>query len=201
MGGKNYKKLMEFLKETGHFIESEADLPHQDSHTYKRVSFSPDTFAKLALHSWLSGKPRANFYANEREIFYQNGTQRKMELTPAQKEDIIREDEILRLLGEIPADPTRLYGEVDGHLRLDNFNYSGQNAHPKKYDTYLEEISYDVPANIIRKDERIQIGKRIKRHSENLSRLFAALKADRKSLPNICRLEETLAKYEYQNKK
>lgn len=189
---KEYKHFMDLLKETGHFIDDKEDLPREG---YSAVDFDPRRMIGLMLHSLLSDRPRANFYTDGKEIFYQNGGCSDIN----KAEDAIREDEILKILNAAPVDYRTLYGEADGHLRVDDFDGSFQREGPDEidYDRYLESISKDVPEHLIRKDEKIQIRGRVKRYHSNLVRMINTLKADKELVGYALQLEDGLKEFDY----
>ena len=189
--------LKEFLKRFGVFIRSETELP--SSYTYRKTPFTPQKMAGLVVHSLLSSTPEKNFYTDGRFIYYAQGRELDLgHLTQSQKQDVIREDEIFRILDANPSDYRSLYERVADHLRIMDFtpSFNGGGTNNSQYNRFLEEISKQIPYSLVRRDEQNKIFSRIQRNYGHLSDLLSALRSD-KHEDISDRLERGLTQYGY----
>ncbi len=196
---EKYHNLMEYLKKSGHFVDSEANLP--TIFDYDKTRFSPKKIVGVMVYSMLSSKPRKNFYTDGRFIYYMKGECVNWGgegLTATQKHDIIREDEVFKILDAHPSGYKNLYGAVASHIRISDFtpSFNGKGTNNSEYHKLLEIISKEVPNSLIRQDEKNRISMRIHRNYNHLCDLLSALKSDKLKISD--RLEKTLAQYDYQ---
>jgi len=146
----------------------------------------------------VSGRPRGIYLTNGEHIFYERGRTPKRPFTDSQKEDIIREDLVFQILNGRPHNVCGIYESVDGHLRIADFNSSFMGVNFGDYISYLEKISKEVPACLIREDEHRCIHRRALRNQDHIARLLAAMKADEYPLPEFAAtIEENLVQYGY----
>ena len=192
---------MELFKDTGHFVDKKEDLPGIDLPKYynwREFRFNPRRIIGLAVHSLISGRPRANYYTDSKQIFNERDKTPQRPFINYQKEDMIREDLVFQILDGRPHEMDGIYRLVDGHLRISDFNSSFMGLISGNYTSYLEEISKEVPAELIKKDEHNHINRRILRSRDNIERLLSAMKADEFPLPKFAAtVEKNLRKYGY----
>jgi hypothetical protein len=188
-----------YLEQKGHIVEEEKDLP-MGFRQYRLINFSPEKLVGFVIHTMISSNGRETYFTDTKKIYYPYGGKIYYKLGDFQKEDVLREDELLTILDATPQ-TIALYEEVDGHLRLNNFDYcfNGRRLEPGNvYADYLAKIYQETPGEIIRKDEKFQISRRIKRNYKELSDLFTVLYEEEPPYPKFASiLEKTLANYGY----
>jgi hypothetical protein len=193
---------MELFKDTGHFIEGKDQIPGIDMpkyYSWHEIVFNPRRIIGIAVHSLVSSKPRDIYLTNGKHIFYEIGNTPKISFTDSQKEDIIREDLVLGILDAVAPDIPGSYEEIDGHLRLADFSicFKGR-LEDNPYFDYLEKISKEIPAGLIREDEHKCMHRRIKRNRDHITRLLSAMKSDESPLPEYAAgIEKRLKVYGY----
>jgi hypothetical protein len=197
----SYEHLMGLFKDTGHFVEGKGQIPGIDMpkyYSWREIVFNPRRIIGIAVHSLVSGRPRDIYLTDGKHIFYERGKTPKRPPTDSQKEDIIREDLVFQIIDGRPHDICRIYELVDGHLRIADFNSSFVSVLFGDYISYLEKISKEVPAGLIREDEHKHIHRRVMRNRDHIARLLAAMKADEYPLPDfVATVEKKLREYGY----
>ena len=194
---KHDEHLMGFLKEFGVLISSETDLP--SSYNYRKTIFSPQKITGLVVHSMLSSTPEKNFYTDGKFIYYAKGQEADLEhLSQDQKQDIVRENEIFRILDANPSDYTTLYEVIADHLRIKDFtpSFNGRGTSNSQYNRFLESISKQIPYLLVQHDEQNRISSRVMRNYKHISDLLSALRSDK--YDNLSdKLEKRLSQYGY----
>ncbi len=197
----SYEHLIGLFKDTGHFVEGKDQIPGIDIpkyYSWHEIGFNPRRIIGIAVHSLVSGRPRDIYLTNREHIFYEKGKAPKRPFTDSQKEDIIREDLVFQIIDGRPAEIDGIYESVDGHLRISDFNSAFTCVLSGDYLAYLEEISKEIPAGLIREDEHKHICRRILRNHDHITRLMAAMKADESPLPEFAaKLEKRLIEYKH----
>lgn len=197
----SYEHLMELFKDREHFVEGKDQIPGIDLpkyYSWHEIVFNPRRIIGVAIHSLISHRPRDIYLTNGKHIFYERGRTPKRPLTDSQKEDIIREDLVFEIIDGRPHDVCGIYELVDGHLRIADFNSSFAGVLFGDYISYLEKISKEVPAGLIRDEEHKHIHKRVLRNRDHIARLLAAMKADEYPLPEFAAtVEERLWEFGY----
>ncbi len=200
--------LMRFLAEAGHAVEGEWADEVQALAPYEVDELDPPSLVGFAVHSYLSGRPRANFFTDGKHLFTTRdktlrgtyGLFRPADLPRAYLEDALREDEILTILRARPEGPCDLYAIVNGHLRLRQFGSAfadpSEYATPTGYDMFRGYLAALLPAKTIVADERAAISRRLARSRGLLDRLVHALAKDGDPYPHYAAiLEASLAPY------
>lgn len=151
----------------------------------------------LVIHSLLSRSPRDNYYTDGTNIYYARDELGRIS-NVKQQQDVIREYEIARILSyPLPQsyeDFLGWFGECDGHLRLNNFQYAFQSDVPNGNNDYFQRIAL---TDLVRQEEKHLIKARLRKHLPTIKELLDALEQDEQPLPSYAeRLMVTLSEYE-----
>ncbi len=196
-----FAHVLDLMHDTGHFPDERDSGSYRDNDSYRTVAFTPEGIVGIAVHALVSGRPWEDYVTDGNEIHTpKNGAQR-FDGSARHKEDVLREDLVLRILDSAPSNVRDDFESVDGHLRASDFRYAFR-GRPREcsYLDFLREIaeSKGLPAGLIRKDEAKHIKRRVSRNHGYLARLLSAMRKDGHPMPEFAdRLEEALAQYGY----
>lgn len=180
-----HENLKSWAKERGHLLY---ELPENDSYNYIKKNYNPKSIIGIIMHSFLSGRPRKNYYFDNKHIYYPQSNKVPESLNKVHLEDIARESKIMDILNGSIYNYKLQFEETDGHLRLKKFDDIFQKD-PKKY----QNIG-DISIKLIDIDEENNIKRRIQRKYHLIKNFMLVVKySDLKPYHEI--LKNNLEKY------
>lgn len=190
-----YGNVLGLMKDTGHTASN------GHGRGYRSFKFTPARLVGIAVHALVSGRPWEDYLTDSNKIYVpKNGAQR-FDGSKRHKEDIVREDLVLRIINAAPSSVHDDFESVDGHLRVSDFSYAfGGRNEPGSYLDFLGELdeSKRFPAALVRQDEARHIRRRLSRNHHHVARLLEAMRKDEEPMPEFAgRLEKALVEYGY----
>jgi len=185
------------MGETGHLASN------GNRGSYRSFNLTPESLVGIAVHALVSGRPWEDYLVNgEKGQIYvpQNGSKR-FDGSPRHKEDVVREDLVLRIINACPSNIHTDFESVDGHLRYSGFGrVFDEKSGNGSYRDFLSEIdgNQNVPVGLLREDEAKHIRRRLSRNHKHIAKLLDAMRKDENPMPDFAdQLEEALGEYGY----
>lgn len=190
-----YKHVLGLMEDTGHLASN------GHGRGYRSFDFTPARLVGIAVHALVSGRPWEDYLTDRDKIYVPTNGAQRFNGSKRHREDVVREDLVLRIINAAPSNVRDGFESVDGHLRVANFSYAfGGREEPGSYLDFLRKLDENegFPAALVRKDEATRIKRRVSRNHGHVARLLDAMRKDECPMPEFAdALEGALAEYGY----